>query len=225
MSTFLELCQTTRVECGIAGNASGNTPITTSAQVGELLRVVNWVKQAYEDIQLKHPNWDFLRKTGQFTVTPGIAVYAPSIISDLADWKADSLRVYLTSVQDEQWLPQRPWDLLRDSRLFGANALVQGRPIEFARMPDRSIRVWPTPDQAYIITGEYFSKPNSFSNDGDSPVFDRHHIAIVWNAVMRYAAWTGEPSLYAQAQKEYNRLIDKLEYLYTPRLTMGAALA
>lgn len=225
--TFLELCQNTRVECGIAGNSAGNTPVDVSGQTGELLRVVTWVKDAYEDIQLKNGQWDFMRNTFSFNAVVGTGVYARSVVPapTVLDWKPDSLRLYLTVVNNEQWLDYTPWDSFRDTRLLGASAAQQGRPIEFTVKPDRSLQLWPRPDQTYTITGEYFRVPHVLTANGDTPLFDLHHKAIVWNAVMRYAAWSGEPSLYAQAQKEYNRLVDKLEALYLPKLALGAAFA
>ena len=220
---FLELCKRLRSEAGIAGSG----PVTTANQTGELLRVVDWVKDAYTDIQDKRDNWDFLRLDFSFNTTAGTAEYPKTTVTQLATWKRDSLRCYLTSsgVNDEIYLKAEPWNSFRNFRLRGANRDASGRPLYFTVKPDKSLVFWPKPDNTYTIVGEYFRKAYTFSSDTDEPVFDRHHLAIVYNALMRYAAYVGEPALYARAQNEYNRHINKIERDYTPAIGMASPLA
>lgn len=223
--TFLELCKELRSEAGIAGSG----PSSTTAQTGELLRVVNWIKKAYRDIQDSRVNWDFLRLDFTLSLSLGTATYAKSLVSNLATWKhdrKDGIRIYKTSsgVNDETWLQFEPWDTFRAVRLFGANRSNTGRPTHFSIKPDKSIIFWPTPDAAYTAVGEYYRTAAEFSADSDEPLFDRHQMVIVYDALMRYAAYVGEPSLYARAQVEYNTLMRKLERDYTPAIGVGGPL-
>lgn len=220
--TFLELCQRLRMEAGIAGSG----PSTTANQIGEAGRLVEWIKSAYQDIQDKNPNWDFLRTQFVTSTLPGQGDYLKaSIAPGIANWKLDSLRCSTTSVADEQHLYYRDWESFRNTRLFGNVALQSGRPHEFSIKPSKDIVFWPIPDAFYTITGEYFLSPYEFTLDTDTPVFERFHLAIVYNALMRYAAYAAEPSLYAESQRQYGRLINKMELEYCPSPTLGGAMA
>ena len=189
------------------------------------MNVVNWIADAYEDIQDKHADWSFLRNDFSFNCVSGTGVYPASTVTDLANWKRDSLRVYLTTTDDEQWLESRAWENFRDIRLMGSSRTQTGRPIEFSIKPDKSLIVWPIPDDTYTINGEYYKVAQVMADDTDEPVFDRHHMAIVYNALMRYAAYVAEPSLYARAESEHKRLIRKIERDFTNGFTIGGPLA
>lgn len=219
---FLELCQRLRLEAGI----SGSGPSSVDNQIGEAGRLVEWVKSAYQDIQDKNPDWWFLRAQFIATTLPSQGDYLKDgIIAGVANWKRDSFRCHLASVADELFLTYREWDDFRDSRLFGNVASQSGRPQEFSVKPSKDIVFWPVPDDIYTITGECFLLPYSFSQSTDTPVFERYHMAIVYNALMRYAAYAAEPALYAEAQKQYGRLVNKLELEYSPAPRLGGAMA
>jgi hypothetical protein len=217
----LQLTQRLRQEAGIAGSG----PITTIGQTGELGRLVNWIEQAYEDIQDKRSNWGFLRDDFSLNCAIGTSTYAPSIVTDLANWIIGSMRVYLSTADDEQWITYRPWELFRDTRLMGNSRTQTGRPIDFSIKPDKSLILWPIPDDTYIVDGEYYKIAQTMDSDSDVPVFDRHHMVIVWNALERYASYVGDSSLFAKAQKEYGKLINKLELDRTCAITTAGALA
>lgn len=223
--TFLELCQRLRSEAGIAGSG----PSSTINQQNELGRLVNWVQDAYVDIQEKHDQWGFLRSEFTLPLTSGTSHYSSTLVGAVSAWKApshhDGFRCYLGTTDDEQWLNFIPYDDFKGLRLRGANRTVTGRPQDYSVSPTLELIVWPTPDDSYLIDGEYFKQASRFVNDADSPVFDDYHMAIVWNALMKYASYSAEPSLYAHAQKEYGRLINKLELKYLPTISLGGAMA
>jgi hypothetical protein len=219
--TFLEICQSVRRESGI----SGNGPLSVANNIGELDRIVNWVKQAYQDIQDIKTDWQFLRGDFNFICTASLGNYPKSTVADLANWKNDSLRVYLNTTDDEQYLEPVEWYLFRDTRLYGPSRTVTGRPIEFSIKPDKSIVVWPTPDTNYSIDGEYYKKAHVMVSDSDEPIFSRFHMAIVWNAVMRYASYVESPTLFAKAQMEYNRIINKIDNDESAPICVGNTLA
>lgn len=224
---FLDLVKRLRSEAGLAGSG----PISVTGQTGELLRLVDWIKDAYRDIQDRRFDWEFLRDDFSFSasVADG-ATYAKTVVTNLATWKhdeRDSFRCYLTAsgVNDEQWLVFEDWDFFRSQRLYGASRNVTGRPLYFSIKPDKSVVLWPTPNDTYTIVGEYFKTATEFAADSDEPVFDRHHMAIVCNALMRYAAYVAEPALYARAESEYKKLIRKIERDYCHSFQMGGPLA
>jgi hypothetical protein len=50
-------------------------------------------------------------------------------------------------------------------------------------------------------------------------------MAIVWNAVMRYASYVESPTLFAKAQMEYNRIINKIDNDESAPICVGNTLA
>ena len=58
---FLELCQRVRQDAGV----SGEGPTAVTGQSGILSRIVSWVKQANNEIQLKNKDWRFLWAQGE----------------------------------------------------------------------------------------------------------------------------------------------------------------
>lgn len=219
--TFLEICQSVRRESGIAGNG----PLSVINNVGELDRIVNWTKQAYQDIQDIKPDWQFLRNDFDFICTSSLNTYPKETISGLANWKKDSFRVYCGTTDDEQYLDYVEWCLFRDTRLYGPSRSNTGRPIEFSIKPDKSVVLWPMPDTNYSVNGEYFKEAHVMALDSDVPIFDRFHMVIVWNAVMRYASYVESPTLFAKAQREFNRLINKIDIDESSPVSVGCPIA
>jgi len=219
--TLLELCQTLRSEAGIAGNG----PITTAGQTGELGRVVNWIKQAYQDVQDKNTSWNFMRKNYAFNTVIGTQNYDSSYVPDLSNWKPYSNRLYLNTAQNEWFLQFVPWEEFRDYRGFGSSRTQTGRPIECTINPAKELVLWPIPDNAYTIVGEYFRTPHVMVADTDTPIFPRFQMCIVFNALMRYASYVNEPGVYAYAQKEYGKTISSLENDQLEQIKFAGPLA
>lgn len=222
---FLEICRRVASKAGIAGS----TPATTVNQTGESLRVVNWVQDAYLDIQKRRDDWHFMRKSFSLTTNVGFPTYIKSTIPDLEKWRKSSNkydpRCYLNSRNDEQFLIFVEWDDFNNTRLFGSQSQETGRPRDYSFSPDHSLVLWPIPDDNYTITGEYYRKAVSFKDNNEEPIFDCFQMLIVYQALMYYAVYSSEPAVYLDSQKEFERLIDKLEINETDTITLGGALA
>lgn len=221
MSTFLQLCQRVRQEAGI----SGSGPVTTANQSGEMGKIVAWVLSAYQDIQDRHDNWNFLRSDFSFPTIANVNAYLPTAVSlpELATWRKESIRLY-SALADEVALVPMDWDTMRDYRLKGV--IPTGRPGEFSISPSKELVLWPTPDAIYTVTGEYFQRAQTMTANADDPLIpSQHHMAIVWKAVMYYAGDQGASELYAVAEREYKRILHKLEQDCLPRMILGGALA
>jgi hypothetical protein len=221
---FLQICQRARQEASI----SGTGPSTVVSQTGELGKLIAWVLTAYQDIQDKHTSWNFLRFDFEFPTIATSSTYLPSAVSlaEHARWKDDSLRIYLTSggVSGQRRLRYRDWDWFRDYRQIGA--IQTGQPIEFSIRPDKSLVFWPTPDAIYTVTGEYWMRAQTMSANSDEPLIPaQFHMAMVWKALMYYAADQGAAEVYTSAQTEFTRLMGKLETDQLPRIRLGGALA
>ena len=210
--TFLQLAQRLRQEAGI----SGTGPATVVSQTGESKKVVDWIQTAYEDIQNLHAEWDFLRTDLTFQTIATVNTYAKTAISadEHGEWVDDSFRSYLTSggVGSEQFMYWMNWKDFRDWSLLASARNSTGIPRYIAQKPDTSLIVWPTPNAAYTINGEYFKRPQTMTANADIPLIpDKYQVIIVWRALMFYAGQANAPELYAVGQTEYKRLLRKLE--------------
>jgi hypothetical protein len=223
---FLEICQSIVREGGISGSLANVT-----GQSGEHLRVVNWANGAYRYILNMHKEWKFLRKDLAFPVIVGTAEYSASAMSlaDFGEWKLDSFRAYTTDIgfADEQFVRcVRNYDDFRNRYMMGAMRSVTGRPQLVAEKPDQNLRIFPIPDAAYTVTGEYYRVPADMAVNADLPIFPaRFHKAVVWRALMFYAEYEGDASLFASAQTEFGREISQMELRFLPDMEASGPMA
>lgn len=90
---FLGLVQRLRQEAG----ASGTGPLTTANQTGELQRLVNWINDAWLDIQSLRTDWDWMRSTFSFPTVSSQGIYTTSQMG-IPTWSnvdVDTLRNYV----------------------------------------------------------------------------------------------------------------------------------
>lgn len=224
--TFLDLFKDLKREAGV----SGPTPSTVVGQTGEYERLVNWILKAYEDIQNKHTQWEFLRADVEFTVANPTSTYSADDIDlpTFGEWKMDSFRIYSSAVgvADEQILCKSSWDAFRNSYVIGALRSQAGRPTVIAQKPDQSLILWPLPDQDYTVVGEYYKTAQTLTANTDVPIFPaKYHDIIMWRALMFYAGYESAPSLYTVGEREFNKLMMKMEATQLPEMVAGGAMA
>ena len=216
---FLELCQRLRTESGKSGTGA----------VSEKLQ--DWIKSAYQDIQSMYANWRFLQSSFSFDTTASKQNYTPTDVglSDFASWqlnRPNSMTIYpKTNSSNEMYLNYIPWDIYRENYLIGACRTSTGIPWLITTQPDKSLTLWPIPDDVYTVNGEYFKVPDVMSADTDVPIFPvRFHMAIVWRALIFYGANEGAIDLYSHGQNEFNSILRELQKDQLPRLYRGMPL-
>lgn len=235
---FLALCQSMMTECGVSGTMS-----TTAGQTGSLGRVVNWIGQSWNELQMAHDDWNWMRSSnalgvgaifvpanGQFTTPLGTAGGQVGITVDsFGKWDRETFRSYTTTVgpTNELFLEEIQFDTWRDTYLFGANRNVRTRPVVVAIGPDESVNLGPPPNGDYTITADYFLAPSTMVADTDTPTGlpTRFHMLIVYKAMFKYAAYESAPDVTQRAQLEYGPLYTALEAIRLPRIAFGGALA
>lgn len=103
---FLALAQRCAVECGVAGTMS-----TTAGQIGSLARIVNWVSDAWNELQSERDDWQWMRASsllgGGVTFTPGAAQYNTPLgtgagtlnipVDSFGKWDRTTFRCFTTS--------------------------------------------------------------------------------------------------------------------------------
>lgn len=228
--TFLQLVQRARQEMGIAGNG----PTTVTGQTGEIARLVNWVNQAWQEIQMERDDWDFLRTPVTFYTSANKQAYTVGLgedidLEDFGKWRNDSFRSYLRSagVATEVILSQYyDYGAFRDFYLLGSRKLVRGRPLYFTIEPaTRSILLGFTPDNVYVVSGEYYRTPQELTLDDDVPLMPaRYHMAIVFKAMMKYGLFEAAQEQLTAGQQGFAFYMNKLRAEQAPMILQGQSL-
>lgn len=218
---YLEIAQRSVLEGGASGRG-----VSIAGASGEWLRFVTWVNQAWQDIQNEHSgSWLWMRKTKSFPTVAEQGEYTLSDLSitDFASWHKDSFRVYKDTVGNETYLPYLPYNMFRDIYLISNVPTTYSMPSVMTISPIKSIVLaLPPNDASYVITGDYQSTPAKLTLDADTPAMpERFHMAIVWKALMYYAAYESYPEKYSTAEREYKRIRNQLEIDQLPEITIN----
>lgn len=240
MSTYLQLCQALKRECGIAGPTA--TPATVVGQTGVLEKVVNWVDASHRDIQLKSATWRWMRKPFTLATVPGTDAYAYGTCTDVEAtgaiarfsswWAQDTdfpFTCYLPAdgIGTQQRLIYLPLARFNALYRFGPQQLLTGRPVHVSVDNSDRLLFGPNPDAIYTIGGEFQRGPQILTADSDTPDMpDRFQDLIVYYAMQRYAANAVAAEVLARANLEGNRILRALELSQLPTAWgMAAPLA
>src|SRR5262245_36981087 len=132
------------------------TSVTGATLGSESDRVINWIKDSWNEVQTAHEEWGFMRasylNTGSalggpgvtFPATSGRAVYPLGssagttcmvAAADFGKWDPFSFRNFTTTVtarSDEIFMDPITYDDWRDSYMYGALRQVTTRPVAVA---------------------------------------------------------------------------------------------
>jgi hypothetical protein len=241
MATFLQLCQKTARECGIAGGTDTSPkPAAVTAQIGELNRLVNWVVDAYSEIQDMR-DWRWMRKKFTFDTTDGVNVYAPGVVTDVDDaavisrfksWRLDDRlnppKLFLTSsgVESQVFLSWTRWDNFSYLYETGALQSQTSQPVHITINPKDEIQLGIAPNDIYTVRGEYHRSAQLLAADGDIPEMPvQYHNIIMYKAMLWYGYYESAPEIIARAEKGYNLLMNQLRKNQETTFRVGGPLA
>lgn len=225
--TYLQLCQRVVQEAGIAGGG----PSTVVGQNGKLLKVVNWVQQAWVDIQLKRPNWLFMWEEFTFDTVADTRDYlaADYSITDLSLWDKYSFLIYETAVgaSDQNELVFYEYPVWRGKYRNRMTDRSTERPQLLTILPNNKVRFEPMPDDAYTIEGEYkriaqtFVTSGTGTEDSQTPTDlpDDFHLIIVWQALKYYGFFENAPEVLDEAETNFDTLLFRLEQEQLPKMS------
>ena len=226
MATYLEICKKVARE---SGTVSGVLPSAVTGQSGRLLKIVNWVADAWAEIQNDQSTWLWMRKefSDQVTVENTFKYTASDwSLTNFSRWVTDPLSVtmYLsaTGVADEGELNFLRWDEWRVK--YGRGTQDSNRPIEFTITPAEEFGVGPKPDAVYKISGEYYQGNEVLAANGDVPDLPaRFHDVITWKALMKLAGSDEGPQQLQHFEALYNPLRFALERDQLPKTRISNA--
>jgi hypothetical protein len=219
---YLELCQKLRSECGI----SGDGPVTVDGQTGQLKLLVNWINDAWIRIQSRRKDWYFMWNIFSFQTAANIQDYTAidAGLTDLAYWERNSLRLYQDSKADERWLSYLPYQQWRSC--YGRGEITSNTPNVFTILPNNSLRLTPTPDDSYTVSGDYAKVPSKLIANEDTPALpQRFHDLIVYEALILFGLHEESPAVVQQGQMLALPLWTELYRDQLPDVEIGPALA
>lgn len=239
MSTFLQICQATARECGVA--QGGTYPTSVTSQTGVLNKIVYWVRDAWIEIQGRPVEWRWMRVGFTLTTSAGDDTYTygdatdeitASAITRFRRWRVDDIddraKCYLQSggQAGEYWLNYLPWNDFKHIYKIGAQATVQGQPQHITISPRNQIVLGPIPNDIYVISGDYERGAQILSANDDEPEMpsDFHNL-LMYEAMIRYGYDQSSPELVNRGANFSNILLRQLEADQGERMTLGPPLA
>ena len=228
---FLALAQKLVEKSGM----SGNGPVSVAGQTGEMKRAVNWINEAWLNIQEMREDWDWMRGSVSFQTVAQKATYTAQEagIDDLAEWLMNTsvctFRIYDTDVgvRSEIFLSYINYDSYRDTHMYGNMRVSYGRPIYVTVTPDMSIGLGQIPDtNNYTIVGDYFKTPSQMTSDTDVPALpSRFHMAIVYLAMVYYGEFEQDDYVRQTSKENFNAMLSRMNVAQLPEMAARGALA
>ena len=190
---FLELAQETRRLSGVGGTGPVNVELATGIE----RKIVEYVRNAWIDIQAHPKSWKWMWDDYAVDLVPGPGTQPLQTIINTREYalvNVDKVRVrtfrsYQTSlgIDDRQRMVWMPWRKFR--RATGIVNEQANRPIRVSREPSGDLVVWPKPDAIYSIDFEYFKGPQFLTANDDIPEMPvEYHMLIVYEALKRFGA-------------------------------------
>lgn len=222
--TFLELCQKVARDSGTVAGVPSFTTVTAPA--GRVAQVVDWVRDAWIDIQNERQDWLFMQKSFTSALQVGVNTYLPITfgIIDFAAFAPDTpylrpITLYdpALGVADEGAIKQISYELW--VQRWGRGSNDNNRPTEWALSPQREIKFGHTPDKAYIIKGYYRRSAQELVLDGDVPIMPtQFHRVIVAEAIRLMARSDEAFTVVQERTDQYTRLRYPLVLDQTPAM-------
>ncbi|MCA9340764.1 MAG: hypothetical protein KDA17_07655 [Candidatus Saccharibacteria bacterium] len=231
---FLQLVQRFRQETNYANTG----PTTVVNQVGDHSRAIDWVIDAYRELQNRE-FWRWMRKSFTLTTSQGVDTYDYTSCIDtptgvaISRFKAWCLnnrynrpKCYLnsTGVSAEYYLTYTSWDSF--SQMYKIGTQNQGQPAFITVDPGDNIVVGPSPDDAYVITGEYQRGAQVLSDNTEEPDMPvDYHMLIVYLAMEDAGYFDSADEVLLRSQRKGRRILRQLEGTQLPKLRKAGPLA
>ncbi len=226
VETFLQIVQRAHQKCRISGAPPASVLGTQGA---EATRLINWVNEAWVDIQNSEPDWKWLRRSTSFQTAPGQAIYtvAQTGAQNLGYWFLDTFRVYRTSdgLIGENRLFPREYEWWREVHQFGSSRNSVTIPVHVAETPDHGIALGPAPLDGLTVTGDYYAAASEMVNNNDVPALPvQYRMAIVYRTMMFYGASESAQEVFGEGDAEFRRIMNAVRFRELPDICTGGAL-
>ena len=203
MTDFITLSQELRALVGVGG--SGPTDVTTATGIEK--RIVDYIKNAWIDIQSHPKDWKWMWQEG-YLPAGGIPLQTildtpDYVLTDVHKIRVRTFRSYLTAtgVSDRQRMLYVPWNEFQ--RRYGIVVSTSKRPITATRLPNGNLRLVPPPNGIFSIEFEYFTGVQVLSANDSVPLLpSEFHQLIIYEAAKRYGKAEDAQEVVAAAEQE-----------------------
>lgn len=231
MSTFLQIVQAVGRDSGTTSTAA---PLATVVgATGRWLKIVQFVIQAWLDIQNARTDWQWMIRETEKALADGTRRYTAAgwSITRFSAWVQDqdsddltyrpfSIRDPDLGLADESALYQIDYRVWRDRYGRGDQSQEQ-RPTCYAISPAREVCVGPVPDQEYTLRFEYRLAPQILAADADTPELPAEfHDVIKWKAQLLLAEHDERPGGIATARNSYSTAYLRLVNAQVPKASV-----
>ena len=241
--TYLEICQRT-LAAADTGSPQGLTSLNDASEYQS--QVTGFVAEAWRNIQTLHEGWGWRQQEFTAVLRPSVSVYEWNTLRQndgshsiplehgFRKWMArapgdsDGPDFLITAPEGASQtlgsLLPIPFETMRVRRLLLQS---DGRPTAFAIAHDKRLIFHATPDAKYTVHGMYVEGVQLFASENQTPrgIPDEYHDIIKWKAVMMLHGSDEANESYAFAQTQYQELLNSLERIYLPGVTIAGALA
>jgi hypothetical protein len=235
--TFLELCQMTAQQ---SGTIKGVKPTTVLGQVDRLKQIVDYVREAYIDIQNAHRMWRWLQSRFIGETVPGQRFYIPTAFTDEVDevpvtrfsqWgfrqASDDvgLSSYKTSIGEAEEGALRWFDVDRFYESQARGTQTPGPPQIYSIDNRNRLTISPLPDDVYTLRGKYRKSAQYLLNDGDIPEMPTDFHTLIKDAALVYLEGFDEGPRIPLYRLRQLPNFSMLEAQQLPKVLWGAPLA
>ena len=207
MSSFLQICQDFRQEAGLAGTG----PASVKSQVGMDKKIVDWIRNAWINLQESQRTWRFMWKgDGSITCIADIRSYDPvSLGFDVRNVIYESVTCRASGTQVRIPLSYIPYNQFKTQCLNLQP--VTGRPTIFTWSPDNKLMLHPIPSSDFVVEFEYYRNPQELTENTDVPIMpSRYHRVLVYLALTHYAVHDDAITIYQDSKVQASKLLDSL---------------
>lgn len=209
--TFLELVQRLHSE----SLRSTAAPTALSGATDRNTRLFNRVADAWRDLQQER-DWKWMRTTTDVALTVGQQTYSDSdlALTRFGRWRREdqtySPGLYTSGSPNTLWpLYYENLDTFRQNWIY--RTMGNSTPIAWTIDETERFLVGPAPAVAYMLRAEFWKDPVELAADADEPDMpSKHHMVLVWRALIDVAKADAKPELLALAETNYRSTFDKL---------------
>ncbi|MGQ7248289.1 phage adaptor protein [Halomonas sp. V046] len=207
---FLQLCKRLRQEVGAAGDG----PAAVTGQHGEYQRLIDWVRQAWLEIQQEQDEWRFNWAQASIELDADFREYSPPV--DLDRWDRSTLRVNGRPLREVAWSVFRDWYREDSEREW---------PTDITRLPNGNLRMDSSPAQLSWLTFEYWRTPQQLVANIDQPRMpSQYHMVIVYRAMLAYALYENAPEVATAARAGETKITAEMMRRELPAVEIGGPL-
>lgn len=210
---FLELVQNAWRKTG----QSGNPPASVVGVTGNQLRFVNWICDAWTEIQNESDEWVFLKASAIFSTIANQENYNKLLVA------MSDVRIPLAAfiLVDTQWVQMELNNSSSSTYEFQRINKSTGSP-RVCYYDNGIFSFDSIPDTAYQIKIYYRRNAQELSENLDEPLCDSaYHRTIVWRACEAYARYDEDNALFLEAKEKGEKAMLSMYSDLTPKVTFG----